>query len=64
MGMKSTRKKTGRKAKPHKTTYDGTTIDGLYHCPDGRWRITATGEKFTEADERLAVQRFTVTPAA
>ena len=56
--MTSTKKKTGRHTKPHVTTYDGTTIDGLYKCPDGRWRITATGQKFTEPDERLAVARF------
>jgi len=31
---------------------------GLYRCPDGRWRINATGAKFTEADERRAVQKF------
>lgn len=33
-------------------------MDGLYHCPDGRWRITASDQKFTEPDERLAIARF------
>lgn len=49
--------KTGRKTKPYRTTW-GETIDGLYKCPDGRWRITATGERFTEHDERSAVMKF------
>lgn len=33
-------------------------MPGLYKCPDGRWRISATGAKFTEPDERRAVARF------
>lgn len=56
--MHSTAKKRGRKAKPYVCPWNGKTIDGLYHCPDGRWRITETGEKFTESDPRLAVLRF------
>jgi hypothetical protein len=30
----------------------------LYKCPDGRWRINATGQKFTEHDERRAISKF------
>ena len=56
--MNSTKKKRGRKAKPYLCPWDGKTIDGLYHCHDGRWRMTETGEKFSESDPRLAVLRF------
>jgi len=31
---------------------------GLYKCPDGRYRINASGENFTEHDERVVVKRF------
>lgn len=48
----------GRPQRPHKCSWNGKLIDGLYHCPDGRWRINATGQKFSEPDERLAVARF------
>jgi hypothetical protein len=51
-------KKRGRKPRPYVCPWNNATIDGLYHCPDGRWRITATGEKFSEADPRRAVTRF------
>lgn len=47
-----------RAQRPHKCSWDGKLIQGLYKCPDGRWRINATGKKFTEPDERRAVQRF------
>jgi hypothetical protein len=47
-----------RPQRPHKCTWDGKLIQGLYKCPDGRWRINATGQKFTEPDERRAVARF------
>lgn len=50
-------KKRGRKSIPYKAS-DGSTIDGLYKCPDGRWRINATGEKYTCHDEALAISRF------
>jgi integrase len=48
----------GRPQKPHHPSWGGDPIPGLYHCPDGRWRINATGQKFTEPDERRAVQKF------
>src|SRR5258706_12377613 len=47
-----------RPQRPHKCTWDGRLVQGLYKCADGRWRINATGQKFTEPDERRAVQRF------
>src|SRR4051812_41222937 len=47
----------GRPQKPY-VTQDGTIVQGLYRCPDGRWRVNATGQKFTEADEFKAVTRF------
>ena len=53
----------GRPQKPYTCSWLGRdgkhpTISGLYKWPDGRWRINATGRKFTEPDERRAVQRF------
>lgn len=33
-------------------------MPGLYKRPDGRWRVMATGQRFTEPDERRAVARF------
>jgi hypothetical protein len=53
----------GRPQKPYKCSWPGPDgrpelVPGLYKCPDGRWRINATGQKFTEPDERRAVQRF------
>ena len=50
--------KTGRKQKAWKTTFDGSTIDGLTRRPDGRWRIIGTQKTYTEHDERKAIQRF------
>ena len=52
--------KMGRPQRPYETSW-GEMVPGLYRCPDGRWRITATGRKFTEADERRAVSRFRAT---
>jgi integrase len=48
----------GRRQKPHYPSYGGDPIVGLYRCPDKRWRINATGQKFTEPDERRAIARF------
>ena len=51
--------KRGRKRKPFTCSWDdGKPIHGLYHQPDGRWRVVATGYRFSESDERLAVKRF------
>lgn len=47
----------GRPQKPH-VAQDGTIVPGLYHCPDGRWLVKSTGQKFTEAEERLAIAKF------
>lgn len=47
----------GRPSRPYRTSW-GKDIEGLYKCPDGRWRINATGQKFTEHDERRAVAKF------
>lgn len=55
--MASDGTRRGRRSKPHKMA-DGTEVHGLYHRPDGRWKIVATGELFTEHDERRAVQKF------
>jgi integrase len=56
--MNSTPSKRGRKARDHKCSWDGSTINGLYRKPSGVWRVRATGQEFTEPDERLAVARF------
>ena len=54
----------GRPQKPHTCSWidpnTGTNeiVAGLYKCPDGRWRVNRTGQKFTEPDERRAVQRY------
>lgn len=50
-----------RPFKPYFAPWLNKTIDGLYRGKDGRWRITATGERFREPDERLAVARFLAT---
>lgn len=50
--------KTGRKQKPHETSW-GETIPGLaYQRNDRRWRVIGTNIRFTEADERLAVRKY------
>ncbi|MCX5661534.1 MAG: hypothetical protein NTW19_17790, partial [Planctomycetota bacterium] len=48
--------KAGRPQKPYRTTW-GELIDGLARGKDERWRIIATGFRFTEASERLAVAK-------
>lgn len=53
----------GRPQKPYTCSWTDHTgkqvvVPGLYRCPDGRWRINATGAKFSERDERRAVQKF------
>src|SRR5688500_8045644 len=48
----------GRPPKPYRPSWGGDPIPGLYKCPDGRWRINATGKRFTEPDERVAIARF------
>jgi integrase len=55
--MTTTKKRAGRKPKSFKTA-DNRTIDGLLRETDGRWKIVATGKRFTEPDERLAVAKF------
>jgi integrase len=47
----------GRKAKHH-VTNAGETITGLIKQKDGRWRILATGERFTAESEAEAIARF------
>lgn len=49
----------GRHSIPHRTAW-GEEVLGLYRIPGSRhrWRIVATGQRFTEVDERRAVQRF------
>ena len=53
----------GRPTRPYRCSWPGPdgqpdVVNGLYKCPDGRWRIVSTGQKFTEPDERQAVARF------
>jgi hypothetical protein len=48
----------GRPQVPDRPSFGGDPIVGLYRCPDGRWRINATGDKFTERDEHRAIARF------
>jgi len=48
----------GRRQIPYRPSWGGDPIPGLYKCPDGRWRINATGQKFTEHDERRAISKF------
>jgi integrase len=45
-----------RPTKPYR--FNGKTFDGLYLRPDGRWRVTKTGDVFTEHDPAEAVKRF------
>jgi hypothetical protein len=49
--------KMGRPQKPYRTSW-GELVDGLYKTPDGRWKIVATGERFTEKHEFTAVTKF------
>lgn len=50
-------RRRGRPFAQHRTA-SGDNIIGLKKLKDGRWRISATGEVFSEADESLAVARF------
>jgi integrase len=47
----------GRKA-DHFRTSDGTTILGLIHQRDGRYRVLATGQRFTAASETEAIATY------
>lgn len=49
--------KRGRKPKAYVATW-GEVIPGLAKDADGRWRIVATRQRFSEADEHIAVARF------
>jgi len=53
----ATRSKVGRPQRPYETSW-GEVVPGLARDTDGRWRIAATGKRFTEPDERRAVARF------
>ena len=55
--MNSTPKKRGR-PQAHYRAGNGDIIVGLSQRADGRWRIIATGQTFSEPDERLAIMRF------
>lgn len=46
-----------RPQKPYQTSWN-VPVAGLARDTDGRWRVLATGERFTEPDERRAVARF------
>lgn len=50
-------RRRGRPLKPYVTSW-GVPVPGLAYDTDRRWRVVATGRKFTEPDERLAVIRF------
>jgi hypothetical protein len=47
----------GRKQKPYQASW-GEIIPGLAHDTSGRWRVVSTGFRFSEADERRAIDRF------
>src|SRR5688572_20515582 len=50
--------KAGRKPQPYVTSW-GEIVPGLARQrDDGRWRVVATGVRFTEPDERVAVRTF------
>jgi hypothetical protein len=51
----------GRPEKPFKTSR-GEVMPGPYKCSDGRWRINATGQKFSEPDERRCIRVATLWP--
>jgi integrase len=62
--MATVQKKRGRKEKPYPASW-GEPIVGLRRRKhDGRWLIVATGQTFTEPDERRAVERFRRTAGA
>src|SRR5665213_1650399 len=49
--------KTGAKQK-HYVASDGQTIVGLSRQTDLRWRIIGTAIRFTEPDEKRAIEKF------
>ena len=49
--------KTGRKPN-HYVGPDGLPVAGLARLPSGRWRIIGTNVRFTEPDERKAIEHF------
>lgn len=53
----------GRRHKPYVTSW-GEAIDGLCRDSDGRWRIAGGTLRFSEADERKAIDRFRQIAAA
>ena len=46
-----------RRAQHYKTKLDQVIV-GLAKDTDDRWRITSTGQRFVEADESKAVEKF------
>lgn len=50
-------KKVGRPQKPFESS-TGEIVPGLARQVDGRWRIIATGQRFSEPDEDRAIARF------
>ena len=57
MAIETTKRKTGRPIGFYRSR-TGDRIDGLTRNAAGRWRISSTGEFFTEADEDRALKRF------
>lgn len=56
--VKQKNSQIGRPRKPYRASW-GEHVNGLRRRKsDGRWVIVETGQTFTEADERRAVQRF------
>ena len=49
--------RVGRPHKPYLTSWNEYVPD-LARQKDGRWRVVSTGVRFSESDERLAVQKF------
>lgn len=49
--------KVGQPPKNYRTTW-GKTIDGLTKQPDGRWRDQRSGKRWSDANERRAVETF------
>jgi hypothetical protein len=47
-----------RPSKPYHHSKTNDPVPGLYKCKDGRWRIVATGYKFTEQNEDRAIDKF------
>ena len=54
---RSAPRKRGRPEASHRGP-DGTEYPGLSHHASGRWRISSTGERFSEPDELLAIARY------